>query len=377
MSTTFSEELEMFRDTVRRFLERELAPRNATFRDDAELRAFWRGAGELGLLGAAIPEQYGGPGLDRLSIVVIAEELGRLPAGALAGPSLTSDMATSVLVDHGTEAQKREWFPKILAGEAIQALALTEPGAGSDAGAIQTTARRDGDSFVINGTKCFISNGSIADLIYVIAKTETGARTRGFSTFIVPATIAGLTRRKQETLGYRGGDTGELFFDNVRVPATNLVGAEGNGFAMFDTAVTLDRFHIASRGWAAGTTAFNMTLEHARTRKMFGQRLIDLQHTQFQLARIETDLVVARAFIDSMIAKYRAGSFKPTDGAMLKAWMPEVENRIMDSCMQIWGGSGWMESHPIAHMFTAARLQRIWAGATELQLSVLGRRYLK
>ena len=372
------EDLEMFRNTVRRFLERELAPRGGCFEDEADLRAFWRKAGALGLVGAAIPEADGGPGLDRLSIVVIAEEMGRLPAGAVAGACLTSDISTTVLIDAGSEEQKQRWFPKILAGETIQALAMTEPGAGSDAGAIRTTARREGDHYVLNGHKCFISNGTIADLIYVIAKTDSAARTGGMTAFIVPGDAPGVSRRKHATLGYKGGDTGEIFLDDVRVPVADRIGEEGQAFRLFDTAVTLDRFHIASRSWAASRSAFEMTLEHARTRRMFGQRLIDLQNTQFRLAMIETELAVGRAFIDSCLDAYRDGSFGTmSDGAMLKIWLPEMEGRIMDACVQLWGGNGWMEDQPIAQMFTAARLQRIWAGATELQLSVLGRRYLK
>jgi acyl-CoA dehydrogenase len=254
---------------------------------------------------------------------------------------------------------------------------LTEPGAGSDAGAIRTVARREGDTYVINGTKHFISNGSTADLIYVIAKTDDGARTAGMSTFIVPATAPGLTRRKQATLGYRGGDTSELFLENVVVPASNLLGEEGKAFGMFDTSITLDRFHIAMRGWAAAQTAFQITLEHARERQMFGKRLIDFQNAQFKLAQIETELAVTRAFIDRCIGDYIADNYDPKHGAMLKIWVPEMESRSMDTCMQLWGGAGWMVDHPIAQMYTAARLQRIWAGATELHLSVLGRRYTK
>jgi acyl-CoA dehydrogenase len=377
MIDALGEEIALFRATVQRFLANELVSRGGHFRTDADRHEYWRKAGSLGILGAAIPEQYGGPGLNRLSIVVIAEELGRIPAGAVAGANLTSDMATSILVDHGTEAQKREWFPKILAGEAVQALALTEPGAGSDAGAIKTVARREGDTYVINGTKHFISNGSVADLIYVIAKSDSSARTAGMSTFIVPAGARGLTRHKQATLGYRGGDTAELVFEDVAIPAANLVGEEGKAFGMFDTTITLDRFHIASRGWFASQTAFEMTLEHARQRQMFGKRLIDFQNTQFKLAQIETELAVARAYIDRCIGDYIAGRYDPKHGAMLKIFMPELESRVMDACMQLWGGYGWMEEHPIAQMYTAARLQRIWAGATELHLSVLGRRYLK
>jgi acyl-CoA dehydrogenase len=376
MIDSLGDEIAMFRATVRRFLREELVSCGGKLQDDAAWRAYFRKAGSLGLLGAAIPEAYGGPGLNRLSIVVIAEELGRIPAGAIAGPNLTSDMATSILIDNGNESQKREWFPKILAGEVIQALALTEPGAGSDAGAIKTSARRDGDCYVLNGTKHFISNGSKADLIYVIAKTDSGARTGGMSTFMVPAGTPGVTRRKQETLGYRGGDTAEIVLDNVSVPATSLLGQEGRAFGMFDTTVTLDRFHIATRGWMAAQCAFQMTLEHAQQRAMFGKRLIDFQNTQFKLAQIESELAMTRAFIDRCIGDYIAGRYDPTHGAMLKILLPEFESRVMDTCMQLWGGSGWMDDHPIAQMYTAARLQRIWAGATELHLSVLGRRYL-
>jgi acyl-CoA dehydrogenase len=372
-----NEEFEQFRTTVRRFFAEHLVPCNGIFDSDTTLRTFWREAGKLGLLGASIPEEYGGPGFNRLSIVVIAEELGRIAAGANAGPCITSDMATCVMVDFGTEAQKRVWFPKILAGEVIQAMAITEPGAGSDAGAIRTTARREGDHYIIDGSKCFISNGSIADLIYVIAKTDTQSRTGGMSNIIVPANTPGLTRRKQATLGYKGGDTAELFFDNVAVPVGNLVGEEGQAYKQFYNSITLDRFHIAIRGWAASRAAFDMTLAHAQQRRMFGKRLIDFQNTQFKLAMIETELAVTRAFIDQCIASYIAGNYDQTHGMMLKIWCPEMEGRVMDACMQLWGGAGWMDDHPIAWMYTAARLQRIWAGATELQLSTLGRRYLK
>jgi acyl-CoA dehydrogenase len=370
-------ELEMFRSTLRRFFERELVPRNGMFESDADRRAYWRKAGEIGLLGAAIPEAYGGPGLDRLSVVVMSEELGRLPAGAIAGPNLTADLCTVLLVDHGTEAQKREWLPRILDGSVIQTLALTEPGAGSDAGAIQTTARREGDAYILNGAKHFISTGTWADVIYVVAKTDAASRTTGMSVFLVRGDAPGVTRRKMATLGYHGGDTAEIVLDGVVVPATDLMGQEGRAYGMFDTVITLDRFHIAARSWAASQAAFEMTLAHAQQRKMFGQRLIDLQNAQFKLAGIETDLAVGRSFIDRCIAKYRAGAFTQADGSMLKIWLPEMEGRVMDACLQLWGGYGWMADHPIAHMFTAARLQRIWAGATELHLSILGRRYLK
>jgi acyl-CoA dehydrogenase len=261
VDSVYGEELEMFRATVRAFLKKELEPRVREFDDKGSDRAFWRAAGKAGLLGTIIPEEYGGAGADPLTIVIVSEELGRCPAAASMGSCISTDIATGFLVQHGTHAQKKYWAPKILSGEAIQAMALTEAEAGSDAGAIRSTARREGDHYVINGAKCFVSNGYKADLIYAIVKTDPAARTRGMSVVIVPGDAPGVTRRRMNTMGYRGGDTGEIFFSDVKVPVTNLIGEEGNAMKMFHHNIALDRLQISARALGMAETAFEMTKE--------------------------------------------------------------------------------------------------------------------
>lgn len=377
MHSAYGEELELFRDTVRAFFKKELEPRVKEFEKSGTDRAFWRAAGAAGLLGVFVPSEYGGPDADPLAIMVVSEELGRCPAGATVGSCLNADMTTHFMVSFGTEAQKRRWLPGVVSGDVIQATALTEPDSGSDAAALRTTAVKQGGDYVINGSKCYISNGSKADLLYVIAKTDPSAGTRGTSVILVPGNTPGLTRRLQPTMGFRGGDTSELFFENVRVPQDNLLGKEGEGLKMFQPVISLDRMQICARSLGSAEAAFEMTLEHVRNRKLFGQRLIDFQNTQFKMAEMETDIAVGRAFMAEIIRKYRDGSCSDVDTSMLKLWMPEMEGRVLDGCLQFWGGAGFMDDLPISRMFTAARVQRIYAGATELQKSLVARRYLR
>jgi len=367
----------MFRDTVREFFKAELEPRISAFERDGTDRGFWRAAGAAGLLGVFVPEEYGGPGADPLAILIVSEELGRSPAGATVGSCLNSDMATRFLVDYGTDAQKRRWLPGVVSGDVIQAMALTESVSGSDAASIRTTAITNGDHYVINGSKTFISNGSSADLLYVVVKTDPEAGARGTSMFLVPGDTAGVTRRRQHAMMFRGGDTSEIFFDDVRVPADALLGRAGAGLSMFQPVIALDRMQICARSQGAAEAAFEMTLEYVRNRKLFGRRLVDFQNTQFKLAEMETDIAAGRAFLDSIIHRFRAGTCTDADTSMLKIWIPEMEGRVLDNCLQFWGGSGLMDEAPISRMYTAARVQRIYAGATELQKTLLGRRYTR
>ncbi len=376
IDAAYGEELELFRRTVRSFFQRELETRVKYFEKNGTDRPFWRAAGGAGLLGVFVPPEYGGPGADPLAIMVVSEELGRSPAGATVGSCLNADMSTLFMVNFGSESQKREWLPGVVTGEVIQATALTEPDSGSDAASIRTSAIRDGNHYVINGSKCFISNGSKADLLYVIVKTQPEARGRGTSLLLVPGDTPGLTRINQPTMGFRGGDTSDLHFDNVRVPVANLLGKEGEGLKMFQPVISLDRMQICARSQGSAESAFEMTLEHVRNRKIFGQRLIEFQNTQFKLAEMETEIALGRSFLNEIIRKYRAGTCTENDTAMLKSWLPEMEGRVLDGCLQFWGGSGFMDEMPISRMFTAARVQRIYAGATELQKAMLGRRYL-
>lgn len=377
MKSAYGEELELFREGVQSFFRRDVEPRLRALEKGADER-FWKDAARAGLLGVVVPEEYGGPGADPLAMVIISEELGRSPAGAVLGSSLNSDMSTMFMLLYGSEDQKRAWLPKIVSGDVIQATALTESGSGSDAAAMRTTALRAGDDFVINGSKTFISNGSKAQLVYVHAKlAPLGDHPGGPSIILVPGDSPGLTKRPIATMSFRGGDTAELFFDDVRVPARNLLGAEGQGLKMFQPVITLDRLQICGRSQGAAEGAFALTLDYVRQRKIFGQRLVDFQNTQFKLAEMETEIAVGRAFLNELVRKYRLGEMTARDASMLKIWLPEMENRVIDGCLQFWGGSGFTDDSTISRMYTAARAQRIYAGATELQKAMMGRSYAK
>jgi acyl-CoA dehydrogenase len=375
--SVYGEDLEMFRQSVRNFYRKEIDPQVKTFEEKGVDRDTWRKAGAAGLLGLTVPAEYGGAGDDGLALVISSEELGYSPGGASVGSFLSTDICTLFLVNYGTEEQKRRWFPGIIAGESVQAMGMTEPGSGSDAVAIRTSAVRDGDDYVINGSKCFISNGAKADLIYLIVKTDPAARGKGMSIILLPRGTPGLTQRRMKTMGYAAGDTGELFMDNVRVPATNLIGPLNGALRIFQTTMALDRLQICARSQGAAQAAFEMTLDYVKNRKIFGQRVIDFQNTQFELAKIETDVSVGRAYLNELIRKYRANTFSDRDGWKCKMWFPEMEFRTLDACVQLWGGNGWMDEMPISRMFTAARVQRIYAGATELQKSLMGRAYTR
>jgi len=375
VESAYGDELELFRQTARSFLQREVEPRLRELEGGTD-EAFWRGAGRAGLLGVAVPEEYGGPGADPLAIVVVSEELGRSPAGATLGSCLNADMCTMFLLRYGNEEQKHTWLPRIVTGEVIQCMALTEAGSGSDAASIRTTATRDGDDFVINGSKTYISNGFKAHLMYVLAKTNPAERGRGISVILVPADARGVTRRLLPTLGFPGGDTSELFFSDVRVPAHNLLGIEGQGLKMFQPIISLDRLQICARSQGAAEAAFALTLDYVRQRRIFGQRLVDFQNTQFKLADVETDVALGRALLDDAVRRYRAGELTDRATSILKIFLPEMEFRVLDTCLQFWGGAGFMQESTIARMFAAARVQRIYAGATELQKAMLARQYL-
>ena len=378
MKSAYGEEIELFRDTLRHFFRKEIEPRAKEIEVSGVSRDIWLKAGEAGLLGVCIPQEYGGAGDDGLAIVMGAEELGYSPVGPTLGACFGTDICTLFLIKHGTEAQKQQWFPSILSGETIQCMGMTEPQSGSDAFAARTTAIRDGDEYVINGSKCFISNGSKADLIYLIARTDPAVRgARGLSIVLVESKTPGVTQRRLKTMGYPGGDTGELFFDDVRVPASNLLGEEGGAAATFHSIMALDRLQVCARAIGVARCAFEMTLEYVRKREIFGQRVIDFQNSQFKLAEVEVDIEVGQAYMDKLLDKFRAREFKDRDGSCCKLWFSEMEMRVVDKCLQLWGGNGWMDEMPISRMYTAARLQPIHVGTNELHKSLMGRRYVR
>jgi len=364
----YSEEHEQFRRTARAFLDKELEPHYKTYAAKGGLdKAFWRKAGSAGLLGSGVPEEYGGPGADFTYNVILAEELGGSVGSALTGSSLMADLATYILMGHGTPEQKARYAPGILSGEISQAMPLTEPDAGSDATAIKTSAVREGNDWVINGDKYFISNGTSADVLYVVAKTDPSKRGAGMSVIIVDASTQGVTRHKIPMVGWPAGDTGALHFDNVRVPATNLLGKEGQAMKILIGTFLEDRLQIAGRCVGAADLALRLTLDYVKTRKVFGQRVADFQNSQFVLADIKTDLEVGRSYLDQSMVKLRAGTMTFQEGAMLKLWTTEMEGRVLDKCVQLFGGAGLMQETPIAQMWTAARIQRVYAGTSELQ----------
>jgi alkylation response protein AidB-like acyl-CoA dehydrogenase len=364
----YTEEHEQFRSTVRSFFDKELEPHYRTYAARGGVdKEFWLKAGKAGLLGLGIPEEFGGPGAEFTYNVILAEELGASVGSAYTGSSLMADLATYILMGFGSPEQKRKYAPGILSGAISQAMPLTEPDAGSDATAIKTTAVRDGGDWVINGEKYFISNGTSADVLYVVAKTDPTKRGAGMSLIIVDADTKGVTRHKIPLVGWTQGDTGALSFSNVRVPVRNLLGEEGGGMKVLMSAFMEDRLQIAARSIGAATLALRLTLEYVKQRKVFGQRVADFQNTQFVLAEVKTDIEVGRTFLDHSVVEAREGKMTFAAGAMLKLWTTEMEGRVMDKCLQLFGGAGLMQDTPIGPMYTAARIQRIYAGTSELQ----------
>jgi acyl-CoA dehydrogenase len=364
----YSEEHDLYRRTVRSFLDKELEPHYRSYAAKGGLdHAFWKKAGGAGLLGTCIPEEFGGPGGDVTFNVILSEELGASAGSAWTGSSLMADLATFILMGFGSAAQKAKYAPGILSGEISQAMPLTEPDAGSDATAIKATALRDGNEWVINGDKFFISNGTSAGVLYVVAKTDPSKRGSGMSIIIVDADTKGVERHKIPMVGWPAGDTGALHFDNVRVPLTNLLGQEGQAMKILMSTFLEDRLQIAARSVGAADLALRLTIDYVKTRKVFGQRVADFQNTQFVLADAKTDLEVGRTFLDQSLMKVREGKFTFQEGAMLKLWTTEMEGRVIDKCQQMFGGAGLMQDSPIAQMAGAARIQRIYAGTSELQ----------
>ncbi|ALQ02604.1 MULTISPECIES: acyl-CoA dehydrogenase family protein [Pseudomonas] len=368
MRIGYLEEHEQFRHTARTFLDREHEPNLKRYEAEGGLdKAFWRKAGEAGILGSCIPCEYGGAGGDFTFQAILAEELGRTVGSATTGSSLMVDIATNLLVQFGSEEQKQRYLPAILNGEITQAMPLTEPDVGSDATAISTRALRDGDQYVINGEKYFISNGATADLLYVVCKTDPSKRGRGMSIILVDPDTPGVQRHKIKMMGWGSGDTGALSFKDVRVPVSNLLGKEGQGMEILMGTFQGDRMQIAARCVGAAKAALELTLAYVQQREVSGQRVIDFQNSQFVLAEIRTDIAVGEAFLDTCLLKLRENRLSFDEGAMLKLWTTEMEGRVMDKCLQLFGGAGLMDDTPISRMYTAARIQRVYAGTSELQ----------
>jgi alkylation response protein AidB-like acyl-CoA dehydrogenase len=372
----YSTEHEIFRETFRRFMDEEVEPNVDRWLEEHEIdETFWRKAGEAGILGVDVPVEYGGPGGDFLHRMVLAEELGYSRAGASMATALIGDGTCEILHSNGTEEQRRHWLPRMVTGEVRFGLAITEPDSGSDVSGIRSTAVKDGDEYVINGAKTYISQAASAHAFMVGVKTDPEAGSKGISVIIVEADRPGFRRgRKLKKMGMAAADTGELFFDNVRVPASNLMGVENQGMKILLGGVTMDRLTWPLIAHAAATRAFHETIEFTKNRKGFGQAIIDFQNTRFKLAEIKTELAVGRSFLDDVVRDYQEhGRLDVVKTAMAKMWLPEMEDRVIDKCVQMHGGAGYMDEYTVSRLYTAARLHRIFAGTAEIMRLIVGR----
>ncbi|AYJ50266.1 acyl-CoA dehydrogenase family protein [Rhodococcus sp. P1Y] len=376
MTDDLDTELRDLTALARTFFTTEVAPRYEEFAAAGEPdRALYRRAGELGLLGMSIPEQYGGGGATFAHEAVLFHEQARA-ADLSMQLGVHSGIVPHYLLSYATEEQKRRWLPKLVAGEWIGAIAMTEPGTGSDLQAITTRATRDGDEYVISGSKTFISNGATCDLIIIAATTDPALRSAGVSLFVaeVGDDTPGFERgRKLKKIGQKGQDTTELFFDELRVPAENLLGDPGRGFAQLMQQLPQERLIVGVAALGVAEAAYEITLAYVRQREAFGKPLFSLQNTRFELAAIATVVEVMRAFVHSAVDRHVRGELDVKGAAMIKLWCSEQQTEIVDRCLQLHGGYGYMEEYPIARMFVDGRISRIYAGANEVMKDLIAR----
>ncbi|NOD62200.1 MULTISPECIES: acyl-CoA dehydrogenase family protein [unclassified Ruegeria] len=370
-----TDEHRMFADMAGRFMDDELSPNIETWVENGVVdRGFWRKAGETGLMAGAIPEEYGGVGGGMGFDAITAYEQGaRGDAGWGYG---IQSIVTHYLTAYGSEDQKHKWLPKLASGEMVGALAMTEPSTGSDVQAVRTTAEKDGNSYRLNGSKIFITNGQSADLIIVAAKTDKSEGARGVSLIVVETEGADGFRRGRnlKKLGMKGNDTAELFFEDVKVPMTNLLGdEEGQGFYQLMKQLPWERLNIAIMALGAIDFAIAETVKYVQERKAFGQRVMDFQNTRFKLAECKTKAEVLRSFINDCVAKLEAGELDAATASMAKYWGSEVQNEIMHECLQLFGGYGFMMEYPIARLYADARVQMIYGGTNEVMKELIAR----
>jgi len=370
----FNEDHEAFRGMVRRFIDNEIAPYHAQWEESGVVpRELWLKAGAAGMLCCTVPEQYGGVGADYLFDVVVFEEMAR---SGFSGPGfmIHCDLVATYIASFGTEAQKKKWLPLMVTGQAIGSLGMTEPHAGSDLKAIRTKAVRDGDDFVISGQKVFISNGQLCDVIVLATKTDSTAGAKGVTLFLVDTSLPGFRRGKNlHKLGMKAQDTSELFFDEVRVPASAMLGEEGRGFELMMTKLAQERLAQAIRSATVAETVIDWTIEYTGNRKAFGKTIGDFQNTQFKLAELKTEAVVGRQFTDKCIETFMKGELNAVDAAMAKMWLSNMHCKVVDECLQLFGGWGYMWEYPIARAYADARIVKIAGGSIEVMKHIIGR----
>ncbi|MGY1883785.1 MULTISPECIES: acyl-CoA dehydrogenase family protein [unclassified Blastococcus] len=376
--TLYTTDHEDFRGVVAEFVAREVAPHLERWDDERLIdREVWLKAGEQGVIGLSAPAEHGGAGMagDYRYRFVVLEELAKVFAASVAsGFSLQDDIAIPYIVSLGTEEQQRRWLPRMCAGEIIGAIAMTEPGTGSDLQGIRTSARKVEGGWVVNGAKTFITNGIQSDLVITVARTDPAGGPGGFSLLVVERGMAGFTRgRKLKKVGLQAQDTAELFFEDVFVPDENLLGAEGGGFRQLMSHLPLERLSIAAHAVAVAGATLAATLDYTQQRTAFGQPVADFQNTRFELADVSTEVDVTQVYVDRAVLAYNDGELGAVDAARAKLWGSEVQNRVIDRCLQLHGGYGYMLEYPVARAFQDARVQRIFGGTNEIMRQIIGR----
>jgi alkylation response protein AidB-like acyl-CoA dehydrogenase len=373
--TIFEPEHEMFRAAIRTFVEREIVPHHEQWEQDGIVpREVWRKAGQQGFLCMDVPEEYGGAGVQDFRYnMIVGEELMRVGATGPAFP-LHTDIVVPYLLRYANEEQKQRWLPRVVSGEYITAIAMTEPGAGSDLAGIRATAIRENDHYLVNGQKTFISNGILNDLVIVVARTDPDKGHKGISLLVVERGMEGYERgRNLDKIGMHAQDTAELFFRDVRVPVANLLGEEGRGFAYLMQQLPQERLTIAAGAVAAAEAALDWTIRYCQEREAFGQPIGAFQHTRFALAEMKTELQIGRVFVDQCVLALNRGELTTEDASMAKWWATELQKRVVDQCVQLHGGYGYMREYPIAKAYLDARVQTIYGGTTEIMKEIIAR----
>jgi len=372
--TLFSPEHETFRDSALRFMEEEVKPHDEKWQEQGYVdRDIWLKAGKNGFLCMSMPEEYGGAGADRLYSMVLIEEQARANNSSL-GWGLHSEIVAPYLLNYGSETLRKKYLPKMASGEMIGAIAMSEPGAGSDLQGVKTSAIRKGDRYVVNGSKTFITNGWNCDLVIVVAKTDPTQGAKGTSLIVVDTSMKGFTKGKRlKKMGLKGQDTAELFFDNVEVPSENLIGQENNGFVYLMQELPWERMQIAIAAVAKAEAAIRWTIDYVRERKAFGKTVASFQTTRFKLAELATEAQVARVFVDRCMELLLAKKLDTATASMAKYWVTDLECRIIDECVQLHGGYGYMWEYPISQAYVDARVQRIYGGTNEIMKELISR----
>ncbi len=372
--TLFSDEHKQFRDAFRKFLQTEVVPFHAEWEEQGYIdRRVWTKAGEAGFLCPSMPEEYGGAGADRVYSVIVFEEIARANTSGV-GFGLHSEIVAPYILHYGSDEQKKKYLPALARGEIVGAIAMSEPAAGSDLQGIQTTAVRDGDDYVVNGSKTFVTNGWHADLVITVAKTNPAAGAKGTSLLLLERSMKGFEKgQRLKKVGMKAQDTSELFMNDVRVPRANLLGQENQGFVYLMQELPWERLQIAIAAVASSQAAIEWTVEYVKSRKVFGTTVSTYQNTRFTLAELQTEVQIARVFVDKCIELLLEKKLDTATASMAKYWCTDRQGKVVDACVQLHGGYGYMWEYPIARAWADARVQRIYGGTNEIMKELITR----